>query len=231
MTRCPEGHFYDPARHTACPWCALPADSGPGAQKTRPMAAADQKTRAMPTEVSSPAPPVPRAPLNPGPPPLPGGARPELAPNPPPLPAGAPPTATVRVGAGAKASLKDGPVVGWLVCLEGPDRGRDYRLHMEKNFIGRAPHMDVVIENDSTVSRDKHAVVIFDPKKKIFWALPGEASGLVYLNGDIVNSPTRMEPDDVIEVGQTRLVLIPFCGDRYSWSADSAAAPSSEAPS
>ncbi len=25
MIRCPEGHFYDPAKHNACPWCALPA--------------------------------------------------------------------------------------------------------------------------------------------------------------------------------------------------------------
>jgi hypothetical protein len=120
-------------------------------------------------------------------------------------------------------------VVGWLVCLEGPDRGRDYRLRMEKNFIGRAPHMDVVIENDTTVSRDKHAIVIFDPKKKSFWLLPGEASGLVYLNGDLVNSPAPMKSDDILEVGQTKLVLIPFCGDRYSWSPDAtAAAPPAE---
>jgi hypothetical protein len=135
------------------------------------------------------------------------------------------------MGASAKSGIggniagnKDGPVVGWLVCLEGPDRGRDYRLRMEKNFIGRAPHMDVVIENDTTVSRDKHAIVIFDPKKKSFWLLPGEASGLVYLNGDLVNSPAPMKSDDILEVGQTKLVLIPFCGDRYSWSPDAAAA-------
>src|SRR5262249_26846325 len=30
------------------------------------------------------------------------------------------------------------PVVGWLVCVEGPDKGRDFRIHSEKNFIGRS---------------------------------------------------------------------------------------------
>ena len=135
-----------------------------------------------------------------------------------PPPVAPPPDATVRVGAIAKAGIKTEPVAGWLVCLEGPDRGRDYRLHMEKNFIGRAQNMDVVLDGDSTVSREKHAIVIFDPRKKIFWAIPGEASGLVYLNGDIVNSPVQMKAHDILEIGQTRLALIPFCGDRYSWT-------------
>ena len=28
------------------------------------------------------------------------------------------------------------PVVGWLVCVEGADRGRDYRIRSERNTIG-----------------------------------------------------------------------------------------------
>jgi len=194
MTRCPEGHFYDPAKHSACPWCALPRDMG----------AADQKTRPMRPEAPVVTPPL-----------MPGAGSPPHAPTP-------PPNATVRVGASAIAGIKKEPVAGWLVCLEGPDRGRDYRLRMEKNFIGRAPHMDVVLDGDDSVSRERHAIVIFDPKKKTFWALPGEASGLVYLNGDIVNSPAQMKADDILEIGKTKLVLVPFCGDRYSWLNESA---------
>lgn len=77
--------------------------------------------------------------------------------------------------------------------------------------------MDVCVAGDETVSRDRHAMVIFDPKKQTFWAVPGDAAGLVYLNGDIVHSPTELKRDDVLEVGQTKLVLIPFCGDKYAW--------------
>jgi Inner membrane component of T3SS, cytoplasmic domain len=182
MTRCPEGHFYDPTKHNACPWCALPADVE-GGEKTRPVQA--------------------------GPPPL-----PPPPPPPPPLPKlGATRRADVETSGG-----KNDPVVGWLVCLVGPDRGRDFRLHAEKNFIGRSPAMDVCLAGDETVSRERHAMVIFDPKKQVFWAIPGDASGLVYLNGDIVHSPTQMQRDDVLEVGRTKLALIPFCGEKYTWS-------------
>lgn len=110
------------------------------------------------------------------------------------------------------------PVVGWLVCLEGPDRGRDFRLHAEKNFIGRAPEMDVCIPGDDRVSRERHGVVIFDPRKQVFWTLPGDSSGLVYLNGEIVHAPAQMKAHDILEVGDTKLVLIPFCGEKYTWS-------------
>jgi hypothetical protein len=269
MTRCPEGHFYDPAKHPACPWCALPTDAGAGKTRAiRPEAVAASAAPPplpgahppSPPPLASPPPP-PNPPALASPPPLAATAPPLLAANvPPPVappvagppavaapvvpppavaphavappavtppiatpPAVAPPpNATVRLGASARAGIKTDPVAGWLVCLEGPDRGRDYRLHMEKNFIGRAPNMDVVLDGDSTVSREKHAIVIFDPRKKVFWALPGEASGLVYLNGDIVNAPVQMKADDILEVGQTRLALIPFCGDRYSWTKEEA---------
>lgn len=192
MTRCPEGHFYDPTKHNSCPWCALPADLE-GGDKTRPMASPPPLPRGA---VAGPPPPPP-------PPPL------------PPVPkAGA---ETRRIGVETKIGKSD-PVVGWLVCLAGPDRGRDFRLHAEKNFIGRSPLMDVCVPGDESVSRERHALVIFDPKKQQFWAVPGDASGLVYLNGDLVHAPTHMNGDDVLEVGQTKLVLVPFCGAKYSWS-------------
>jgi hypothetical protein len=109
------------------------------------------------------------------------------------------------------------PVVGWLVCVEGPDKGRDYRLHGEKNFIGRSSGMDVSISGDDSISRDKHAAVSFEPKKKIFWLLPGEASGLVYLNEDVVNAPAQLKPRDIIELGKTKLMFYPFCDERFQW--------------
>jgi hypothetical protein len=108
-------------------------------------------------------------------------------------------------------------VVGWLVCIEGPDRGRDFRLRSAKNFIGRASNMDVCVAGDESVSREKHAVVAFDPEEKKFWLLPGDAQGLVYLNGSIVHTPAPLRGDDIVKVGQTKLMFIPFCGDRHQW--------------
>jgi hypothetical protein len=197
MVRCPEGHFYDPSKHSACPWCALPSDGGAGGEKTRPV-----RPGAMPDAAPPPLPqagPVPAAPA--------AGATPTPKPG-----------VTRRIGQDATPGKAD-PVVGWLVCLDGPDRGRDFRLHSEKNFIGRSPSMDVIVPSDDTVSREKHGVVIFDPKKQMFWILPGDSSGLVYLNGEIVHTPTQLNAHDTLEIGQTKLVLIPFCGEKYTWIA------------
>ncbi|HXP86214.1 MAG TPA: FHA domain-containing protein [Bryobacteraceae bacterium] len=212
MVRCPQGHFFDPSKHSACPWCALPADAemGGGA-KTMPV-----RPGAMEALGSAGLAPGPGA----APPPLPGGPPPLAMPAPAagPAPGGPPAPATRRLGQDTGGHGKHDPVVGWLVCLDGPDRGRDFRLHTEKNFIGRSPLMDVCVPSDETVSREKHGVVIFDPKKQVFWVLPGDSSGLVYLNGEIVHSPAQMKRDDILEIGQTKLVLIPFCGDQYSWT-------------
>lgn len=109
------------------------------------------------------------------------------------------------------------PVVGWLVCVKGPDRGLDYRIKGEKNFIGRATNMDIAILHDETISRENHLAISYNPKKKSFKVLPGEGRGIVYLNGDEVDSPKDLEKGDKIELGQTTLMFVPLCGEDFDW--------------
>lgn len=134
-----------------------------------------------------------------------------------PVPAARASDAGVTRAAYREAATGVSPVVGWLVCVEGPERGRDFRLHGEKNFIGRGPAMDVVIAGDDSVSREKHASVAYDPKKRRFWLLPGEATGLVYLNEQLVNTPSALKSRDMIGVGKTKLMFWPFCDDNFHW--------------
>ena len=109
------------------------------------------------------------------------------------------------------------PVVGWFVCIEGVDRGRDYHIHSEKNYIGRSEKMDINIIGDNTISRENHAIVSFNPKNNIFKIHPGDGRGLVYLNEEEVDSPAELKPYDIIELGQTKLMFVPFCGERFKW--------------
>lgn len=188
MMRCEEGHFFDPAKHSSCPWCAKPLDMGgasrpsPAEGKTRPLVAVDSAPATPPRVASSPA--------------------------------NAEHGVTRRLDAQPTGIS---PVVGWLVCVEGPEKGRDYRLHSEKNFVGRAASMDIAIAGDDSISREKHAVVTFEPKKRTFWLHPGDASGLVYLNGEMVHSPMQINADDVIEIGKSKLVLAPFSSAKLTW--------------
>lgn len=109
------------------------------------------------------------------------------------------------------------PVVGWLVCVEGPEKGRDYRIRSEKNYIGRGSNMDICISGDETISRENHAMISFNPRNLSFRIAPGNSRGLVYLNGEEVDVPEDLKPYDLIEIGQCKLLFVAFCGEKFQW--------------
>ncbi|AWB43675.1 hypothetical protein DCC85_05210 [Paenibacillus sp. CAA11] len=109
------------------------------------------------------------------------------------------------------------PVTGWLVCVEGPQMGQDYRIMAEKNFIGRAEEMQIRIIGDNAVSRRNHAVIVYDPKKRNFYLLPGDASGLAYHNNEAVYSPAELNAYDLIQLGKSKFVFVPLCGPHFEW--------------
>ncbi len=109
------------------------------------------------------------------------------------------------------------PVVGWLVCIEGPMKGQDFRLHDGYNYIGRESG-DIVIQGDSTISRQKHAIVSFYSKRGNFYVGPGDGRNIIELNDEPVMSPVVLESYDVITLGNTKLLLIAMCGKRFSWT-------------
>ncbi len=109
------------------------------------------------------------------------------------------------------------PVVGWLVAVEGPEKGNDYRITSERNFIGRSEKMDISIPGDETISRENHAIVSYNPKNNSFRFFPGESRGLVYLNDEEVITPVELNPYDQIEIGETKLKFVPFCGEQFRW--------------
>src|SRR5262249_23182140 len=129
MVQCENKHFYDDSKHTHCPHCPVPGLKDvkiPGTQ------AAPTKRPAVPQTEAASA-PGSAAPVR-------GGGSGERG--------GA---AGVTVGAFLKQQHFE-PVVGWLVCIKGPNKGRDYRLHSDVNKLGRAPNMDVCVEGDQTIS-------------------------------------------------------------------------------
>ena len=109
------------------------------------------------------------------------------------------------------------PVVGWLVCVSGSAKGQAFTLNSGKNFIGRAVTMDIVLKDDSTVSRERHAIVLYDPKSKKFIAQPGESKELFYINDDVVINAVMLKNHDVIQVGNTKLIFVPLCGEDFAW--------------
>ncbi|MDR1873951.1 MAG: FHA domain-containing protein [Synergistaceae bacterium] len=112
------------------------------------------------------------------------------------------------------------PVVGWIVCVEGLEKGKDYRIHSEKNMIGRADNMDIVVK-DPTISRENHASIVFEPKHRVFLIQSGDGRGLIYVNGNVITNAQSIAPYDLIEMGESKFRFLPFCGDKFNWEGDS----------
>jgi len=109
------------------------------------------------------------------------------------------------------------PVVGWLVCIKGEYYGECFKLKAGRNFIGRSGSMDVKLGNDHSVSRDKHAIILYEPKRREFMAQAGESRELFYRNDEVVLTAEKLKSRDMLIIGNTKLMFIPCCGPDFSW--------------
>lgn len=109
------------------------------------------------------------------------------------------------------------PVTGWLVCVEGPSKGTDYRIHGQYNYIGRAQHMDICISGDEYISAEKAAILAYDDMEKKFFIAPGMGHNLVRLNGKMVMGSEMLNPYDKITIGKSKLIFVPLCGEQFDW--------------
>lgn len=227
LVRCEKGHFYDKDKHGAsCPYCAqvaaaktaqppsgvsLPNEKQPAGKPEPNALQAEQPLRrplaSQPT-VSQPVPEQQNPPC-------------QTSPQASPFPASDGVQTDSQednctIGYYSRVIGVE-PVVGWLVCIEGEYRGESFKLKSGRNFIGRAANMDVVLSADHSISRFKHAAVIYEPRSRQFIVATGESRELCYLNGEVVLSNMKMNAYDILNLGATSLMLIPCCGERFSW--------------
>lgn len=199
LMECANGHLYDTDMNASCPYCNggsnmidFSAGSGSGVGKTVPVGAGfgPSGTRQSQSEIG----------------------------------------ATVAPAAYVKKQEEDNrtvgifqkrmdiePIVGWLVCVDGADKGKDYRLYGKNNTIGRSEKMDVYIKNDPTISRENHARLAYDQKHNDFHLIPADATNNIYVNDEPIYVPTTLRAYDLIELGDTKVVFVPFCSDRFTW--------------
>lgn len=198
LEQCPNGHYYNSALHPTCPICAqgsipatepFPATSAPGGTYMADspyMAENPGFPRTEPVSVDRSV----STPSTPFQPTMIGG--------------------DLNVPGGVES------VVGWLVCVEGPMRGNDYRLHAGYNYIGRELG-DVRISGDQQISRQNHAMVAFDDADGIYYAGPSAGRNLLKVNGKTVLNAVELNRYDIILIGTTKLMFVPLCGEHFSW--------------
>jgi hypothetical protein len=112
------------------------------------------------------------------------------------------------------------PVVGWLVCVEGKQKGKSFELKGRINTIGRSDKMDISIRDDKTISNENHARLGYGEKNNRFTLIPAENKNVIYLNNEDVYIPTPLAAYDIIDFGETKLIFIPLCCDKFNWNSD-----------
>ena len=112
-----------------------------------------------------------------------------------------------------------GPVVGWLVVVDGPGKGRSIELGYGMNTIGRGEKNRVQLAyGDQEISRDKHATVTYDPRGGKFFLQHGESTNLTYLEDAPVLSPTELTSGQTIRIGDSTVVkFVALCGSDFHW--------------
>ena len=101
--------------------------------------------------------------------------------------------------------------------MTGKNKGKEYRIHSDNNFVGRSEKMDICIKNDDTISRENQAILTYDSAEKMFYLSPGSGRSIVKVNGKAVFQTTELAGFDRILLGKTEFVFLPLCGENFTW--------------
>lgn len=214
LIRCENGHFYDRDRYKECPFCSGQNQAGEFHTINYPTGEPEKPTMTR-KESAHQDPPTVKKHSGPEEADIVGGAI-SRAQEDMPLPDEESRTVSYYNQKIAEPVLGE-PVVGWLVCTKGRYFGQSFTLKSGRNFIGRSYSMDVSLDGEPSVSRDRHAVVIYEPKERMFLAQPGDSHELFYVNDKVVLDNVVLKARDVLAVGKIDLMLIPCCTKEFAW--------------
>lgn len=108
------------------------------------------------------------------------------------------------------------PMAGWLVCTKGTNFGCAYEIKMGQSSIGRSNDMRICIKDES-ITRERHAFIIFEAKKRQFFLRSGDGSGLTYCNDELVAGMVPLKAYDKIQLGDAEFLFMPLCGEQFMW--------------
>lgn len=109
------------------------------------------------------------------------------------------------------------PVAGWLVSIDGANKGKDYRVACGRNFIGRDRSMDICIQGDNTISRQNHAIISYDDRTNKYYYSPGTARSIDHINEAPVFTTVELKAGDMLEIGTAKLRFVPLCSAKFRW--------------
>lgn len=120
----------------------------------------------------------------------------------------------------ARTDFHQDPVVAWLVVIGGPGLGAFRPIYEGNNTIGRAASQRIPIDfGDESISSEEQAYIRYDSVDRRFLLVPNLAkTNIVAVNDQKPTSAVVLTGMDVITMGRTQLVFVPFCGQEFDWA-------------
>lgn len=120
-----------------------------------------------------------------------------------------------------RGAFDQDPVVGWLVIVGGPGIGQYRPIFEGNNSMGRADSNRIPIDfGDDAISAEEQAYIRYDSAERSFLFVPNLAkTNVVSLNDKRPTGAVELAQMDVITMGRTQLVFVPFCGPDFDWAA------------
>lgn len=121
----------------------------------------------------------------------------------------------------ARGAFEQDPVVGWLVVVGGAGIGQFRPIFEGNNSMGRAESNRIPIDfGDDAISGEEQAFIRYDSAERSFLFVPNLAkTNVVSVNERRPTGAVELAQMDVITMGRTQLVFVPFCGPDFDWSA------------
>lgn len=203
LKRCINNHYYDSDKYSQCPHCANKAKQEPREDDDRYSSQSGVSYRSYLEEAED----EPVIDLN--------SEKDEEQGREEFIPSLYPPEEDM--GGATVGYFQDEVVVGWLAAIEGEHKGESFHLKEGMNYVGRAPAMDVCLIKDKGISRNRHITIIYDARNNEFVVHMGESKELVYVNGELLLEPKKLQRNDKISLGKTVLMFIPLCDENFMW--------------
>jgi hypothetical protein len=209
MQQCPNGHLYDDAKNSSCPYCS----NGNSINATVPLSDGQLQMGGNMFPQTAPIDGM--------------GGQEYVAPQPQvaqDVPNDFPQTAPIGEQFAATTYKEDivnengiVEVRGWLVCLEGAKRGEDFKICGEKNTIGRGSRNDIKLDFDNSISKGVNAIIAYDVRNNKFFIFLGESKNNIYVNNQLLMTPVELKDYDIIEIGSTKMLFRSLCNEIFTW--------------
>jgi hypothetical protein len=119
-----------------------------------------------------------------------------------------------------RGAFEQDPVVGWLVVVGGPGIGSYRAIYEGNNTLGRNSSQRIPLDfGDDTISSEEQAYIRYDSSARSFLFVPNlTKTNVVSVNDNRPTGAVELNHMDVITVGRTQLVFVPFCGADFDWA-------------